>query len=214
MSGYSSCKHKNLYLSWKQQPNVYAMNDALTAQIRESIAVKEAVIADTTLLSNLATIIEVVTEVYAQGHKILIAGNGGSAADAQHFAAELVGRFTRERKAYPAIALTTDSSILTAWANDYEYETVFARQLEGLAQPGDVFIGISTSGNSKNIIAAVKECQKLGIRSICLLGNNGGALKDLATYSFTVPSPKTARIQEVHILAIHLICEAVEQTFV
>jgi len=144
------------------------------------------------------------------GKKILICGNGGSASDAQHFAAEIVGRFTRERKAWPAIALTTDSSILTAVANDYGYDTIFARQVEGLGQPDDVLIGISTSGNSPNVIKALEQAQKIDMATVALTGNGGGTLADLADMAVKAPSDVTARIQEVHIFILHFWADTAE----
>jgi len=147
---------------------------------------------------------------FNNGSKLLIAGNGGSAADSQHFAAEIVGRYKKERRGYPAIALTTDTSILTAWGNDYDFESVFSRQIESLGQQGDIFLGISTSGNSKNVILAVKKAKEMGMITIGLLGNNGGNLKDLVDMSIIVPSTNTARIQEVHITIIHILCEEIE----
>jgi D-sedoheptulose 7-phosphate isomerase len=124
----------------------------------------------------------------------------------------MVGRFKKERKGYPAIALTTDSSIITAWSNDYGFDTVFSRQLEALGREGDIFLGISTSGNSKNIIEAVKKAKQLGIFSICLLGHDGGKLRNIADISILVPSDNTPRIQECHIMFIHMICEEVEKS--
>lgn len=144
------------------------------------------------------------------GKKILIAGNGGSAADAQHFAAEFVGRFFKERSALPAIALTTDTSILTCIANDYGYNEIIARQIEALGKSGDVFIGISTSGNSENIIRAVKLARDMKLTTIGLLGKDGGILKDLCEYDVTVPLQETPRIQEFHTMTVHMICELAE----
>jgi len=137
------------------------------------------------------------------GCKIMICGNGGSASDAQHFAAEIVGRFERERRAYPAVALSTDTSILTAVGNDYGYDEVFARQVDGLGRPGDVLLGISTSGQSENVIRAVKRAKSLGLKTVGLLGKDGGALKRTVDQPIVVDSPTTARIQEVHIFILH-----------
>lgn len=147
------------------------------------------------------------------GNKLLFAGNGGSAADAQHIVTEFVCRFELERIALPAIALTTDTSLLTAIGNDFGFERLFARQLEGLAQKGDVFIGISTSGNSQNVLEAIKYAPQKGIKTIALLGKDGGKMKGLAEQSIIIPSNRTARIQEMHILVGHLICEYVEQNW-
>jgi D-sedoheptulose 7-phosphate isomerase len=144
------------------------------------------------------------------GNKVLICGNGGSAADSQHFAAEIVGRFEEERKAYPAIALTTDTSALTAIGNDYGFEKVFARQVEGLGQKGDILIGISTSGNSPNVIEAVKVAKEMGIFTVGFLGKDGGKLKDLVDKPFIVFHKSTARIQEVHLVLEHSLCKIID----
>jgi len=147
----------------------------------------------------------------AGGGKLLLMGNGGSAADAQHIAAELIGRFRRERRAVPAIALTVDTSALTALANDYGFETVFSRQVEALAREGDVVIGISTSGNSENVIRAVRRANEIGAVTLGLLGRDGGQLKDQVQLPIVVPSDDTARIQETHITIGHILCELLEQ---
>jgi D-sedoheptulose 7-phosphate isomerase len=144
-------------------------------------------------------------------HKLLIMGNGGSAADAQHFAAEMVGRFLMERKALPAIALTTDTSILTAVGNDYGFDEIFKRQVEALAGPGDVLIGISTSGNSLNIKRAFEAGKKIGAGTIGLLGRNGGEIGPMVDLNLTVPSFETPRIQETHLIIIHILCDLVEK---
>ena len=182
-------------------------------EIKESIEVKNKLLNSEGILNELSLIVDKINQCFQQGHKLLIAGNGGSAADAQHFAGEIVGRYKKERKGYPAIALTTDSSILTSWANDYSFDTVFLRQIEALAEKGDIFFGISTSGNSKNIIEGVKKAKEFGITTICLLGKDGGVLKDLADFSIIIPSNNTPRIQECHIMLIHIICEEVEKNF-
>lgn len=145
------------------------------------------------------------------GGKLLIFGNGGSAADAQHFAAEMTGRYRRERKGFAAIALSTDTSALTAIANDYGFDTVFARQVEALAEKGDVLFGISTSGNSANVIAAFKKGREIGCFCIALTGKGGGAAADVADISIIVPSDDTPRIQEVHAFIIHTLCEIIER---
>ena len=156
---------------------------------------------------------EICLNAIQNGNKIILAGNGGSAADSQHIAAEFTGRYLRERQSLPAIALTTDTSALTAIGNDYGYDFVFSRQLSGLANEGDIFVGISTSGNSKNILEAVKIAKSKKILTIGLLGKSGGLLKDLVDYSFVVSSNVTARIQEMHILIGHLICEYVDKEY-
>jgi D-sedoheptulose 7-phosphate isomerase len=145
------------------------------------------------------------------GGKLLLFGNGGSAADAQHLAAEFVGRFVRERRALPAIAFTTDSSILTAVGNDYGFEQVFARQVQAFGVPGDVAIGITTSGNSPNVLLGLKEAHARGLKTIGLAGKDGGVLKQSVDFPIVVGSPITARIQECHIAIGHLLCELVEE---
>lgn len=147
------------------------------------------------------------------GRKILFFGNGGSAADAQHLAAELVVRYRINRRALPAIALTTDTSILTAHSNDYGFETVFSRQVEALAQPGDVVVGISTSGTSKNVVAGLKAARDRGCIVVSFTGQNGADCAELAHHAYCVPSPVTAFVQECHLLAGHVLCEFVELAF-
>ncbi|AFI04287.1 D-sedoheptulose 7-phosphate isomerase [Helicobacter cetorum] len=145
--------------------------------------------------------------------KILICGNGGSASDAQHFAAELTGRYKLERKGLSAISLNTDTSALTAIANDYGYEEVFSRQLEAIGVQKDVLIGISTSGNSKNILKAYEKAKDLGVRTLSLVGRDGGQMKALSDITLIVPSNDTPRIQEIHILIIHILCDCIERHF-
>ncbi len=145
------------------------------------------------------------------GGKLLLMGNGGSAGDAQHIAAELIGRYKKERRALAAIALTVDTSILTCLGNDYGYDTIFERQIAGLAQSGDVVLGISTSGNSENVIRGLQRANEIGATTIALLGNQGGKAKNHAHLSIVVPSSDTARIQEVHITIGHIICELIEE---
>lgn len=164
-------------------------------------------------VNELMEVIDVITNSLKNKGKILIAGNGGSAADAQHFAAELVGRFMKERKGLSAVALTTDSSVLTCMGNDYGFDSIFSRQVEALGKEKDVFFGISTSGNSKNIIEAVKKAKEQGMITIGLLGKDGGILKDMCDYNLIFPYKETARAQEHHIMTIHLICEFVELAF-
>jgi D-sedoheptulose 7-phosphate isomerase len=144
-------------------------------------------------------------------NKILIIGNGGSAADSQHFAAELVGRYKKERRGLPAIALTTDTSIITAIGNDYSYNDIFSRQIEALANKGDLVIAISTSGNSANIIKAVETAKENGCFTVGLLGKDGGRLKDNVDLPVIIPVENTARVQECHILIVHMICEIIEE---
>ncbi len=167
-------------------------------------------VADT-LCGEIYKAAQLIKDSLAGGGKLLIMGNGGSAGDAQHIAAELVGRFKKERKALPAIALTTNSSTLTALGNDYEYAVIFSRQIEAFARKGDVVMGITTSGNSENVIRGLKLANEIGAVTIALLGNTGGKAKDVANVSIIVPSNDTGRIQEVHITVGHLICEIIEQ---
>ncbi|MEW5838898.1 MAG: SIS domain-containing protein [Pseudomonadota bacterium] len=147
------------------------------------------------------------------GGKILICGNGGSAADAQHIAAELVGRFGHTRRGLPALALTTDSSALTSIGNDFGFDAVFSRQVEALARAGDVLIGISTSGNSRNVLAATQSARQLGVTTLGLLGGTGGALKDVLDHALIAPSADTPRIQECHILIGHIWCAMIDEAF-
>ena len=163
------------------------------------------------LAGPIADCTQVLIEALKDGRKIMTMGNGGSAADAQHFAAELVGRFLMERKALPAIALTTDTSILTAVANDYGFDNVFNRQVEALANPDDILIGISTSGNSLNIKRALEAGKRIGVKTIGLLGRDGGEIGPLVDLNLTVPSSETPRIQEVHLIIIHILCDLVEK---
>jgi D-sedoheptulose 7-phosphate isomerase len=153
----------------------------------------------------------VLIEALKSGRKVLTMGNGGSAADAQHFAAELVGRFLLERKALPAIALTTDTSILTAVGNDYGFDDVFKRQVEALVNPGDVLIGISTSGNSLNIKRALEVGKSSGAKTVGLLGRDGGEIGSMVDTNLTVPSDETPRIQEAHLCIIHILCDLIEK---
>ncbi len=175
--------------------------------ILESIEVKQKLLVSAPLIQQIA---DRLSDVLQSGRKIMVCGNGGSAADAQHMAAELVGRFTMERRAFPVIALTTNSSTLTAWANDYSYETVFARQVEALAQAEDALIGISTSGNSSNILRAVEVAKSRNVHTIGLTGG-GGQLADMADLCLCVPSFSTPRIQEGHITVIHILCALIEE---
>lgn len=153
----------------------------------------------------------VTAKAITDGQKILLCGNGGSASDAQHIAAEFVGRFVNDRRALASIALTTDSSILTAIGNDYGYEEVFARQVDGLGKTGDILIAISTSGNSENVMRAVASAKTLGIKTVSLTGKSGGKLNGLCDYNFCVEYPTTSHIQECHITFLHMLCALVEE---
>lgn len=150
-------------------------------------------------------------ECLEKGGKVLVAGNGGSAADAQHFAAELVGRYMKERNALASIALTVDTSLLTAVGNDYGFDQIFSRQVEGLGKPGDIFLAISTSGNSPNLVRALESASQIGVTSIALLGKTGGSMKEHADHSFIVPSNETPRIQEAHEWIWHTWCDLIDQ---
>jgi D-sedoheptulose 7-phosphate isomerase len=161
-------------------------------------------------VANIAKCGELIHETLRSGKKVLLCGNGGSAADAQHIAAEFVGRYERERRAYPSIALTTDTSALTAIGNDYGYERVFARQVEGLANEGDVLIAISTSGNSPNVLAAIEKAREIGCKVIGMTGRSGGKMREVCDALVAVPADRTARIQEAHITIGHLWCEYVD----
>ena len=184
--------------------------DNIIQSINESINVKRAIIADEAILDTILRATQCCIDAYKRGNRVLLAGNGGSAADSQHIAAELVSRFNFDRPGLPAISLTTDTSMLTAIGNDYGYKHLFRRQLEANGEKGDVFIGISTSGNSENIICALKETKKLGMKSIGLTGCDGGGMFELCDICIKVPSSSTPRIQEGHITIGHIICEAVE----
>ncbi|MCI4624403.1 MAG: D-sedoheptulose 7-phosphate isomerase [Candidatus Magnetoovum sp. WYHC-5] len=168
-------------------------------------------------LKDMSGLIDVVgnkaVEALKNGNKILLAGNGGSAADSQHIAAELVGRFRKERQGLPAIALTTDTSIITAMANDYGYDRIFERQIEALAKEGDIFICISTSGKSPNLLLAALYAKKMGVYTVGLLGKSGGELKDNVDLPIIVKSNNTPRIQECHILIGHIVCEIIDSQF-
>lgn len=185
------------------------MKTFVERHFQESMRVKEK-----TLRTSLETIVlaaETMGEVFKAKKKVFLFGNGGSAADSQHIAAELVGRFQKERRALPAIALTTDTSALTALGNDYAFEMIFSRQLEALAQQGDMAIGISTSGNSSNVIAAIKQAKKMGLTTMTLTGHRGGKLAKLSDICIIVPSTNTAHIQESHICIAHTLCALVEE---
>jgi D-sedoheptulose 7-phosphate isomerase len=179
--------------------------------IEESIATKQSLLRSTDVVLTVAKASEVLVNALRQGNKALLFGNGGSAADAQHIAAELVGRFAFDRPALPALALSVNSSCVTAIGNDYGFDRVFSRQLEALARPGDVAIGISTSGNSSNVLNAMSTARKMSLHTIALTGGAGGNLKGSVDHCICVPSNETPRIQECHILIGHIIAELVER---
>lgn len=176
----------------------------------ESIKVKQDTLKNNA--NQIAQAAQAVIDTFKSGHKLFFCGNGGSAADSQHIAAEFIGRFQKERAAWPAIALTTDTSALTALGNDYTFDIVFSRQLQALGQKGDCIIGISTSGNSKNVLEAFKQARAMGIKTIGVTGGSGGQMGPLSDILIVAASPKTARIQESHLVVFHTICEIVENT--
>jgi D-sedoheptulose 7-phosphate isomerase len=180
-------------------------------QIQKSVETKNAILGDTTLLEKIDKAAEVITNAYRTGNKTLLAGNGGSAADAQHIAGEFVSRFYFDRPGIPSIALTTDTSILTAIGNDYGYDRLFSRQVQAQGVSGDVFIGISTSGNSENIVKALEACKGKGIFTIGLTGSKPCQMDKLCDICIKVPSPETPRVQECHILIAHILCCIVEE---
>lgn len=185
----------------------------MNSLILEEIAAKEQLLKDiqaSDYLDNVSFAATQLSKILASGNKILLAGNGGSAADAQHFAGEMVGRFLKNRKSLPALSLSVDPSVMTCIGNDYGYHEVFSRQLEGLGHQGDAFIAISTSGNSQNLIQAVQTARENGLFVIGMLGKNGGELKSLCNIALIVPSNSTPRIQETHTFTVHLLCELIE----
>jgi D-sedoheptulose 7-phosphate isomerase len=188
------------------------MQSYINNQIKQSLEIKRAILENDKLTTLIKEVAEKAVEVYRTGNKTLIAGNGGSAADAQHIAGEFVSRFYFDRPGLPSIALTTDTSVLTAVGNDYGFEELFARQIQANGVQGDMFIGISTSGNSKNVIKALHACKEKGLITVGLTGESGGKMTDLCDYCIQVPSNETPRIQESHILIGHIICAVVEES--
>jgi len=180
-------------------------------QVKKSYETKQVIYQDKDLLKKIELVSKKCVDLYRGSNKTILAGNGGSAADAQHIAAELVGRYGFDRPSIPSLALTTDTSNLTAIGNDYGYDKVFSRQLEGMGQKGDIFIGISTSGNSANIINAFNSAKEKGITTVALTGKDGGKMAKMADISLIVPSDSTPRIQESHILIGHIICDIIEK---
>lgn len=191
--------------------NIMDVDKIIIDQIKNSLLVKQKMLSDTEILKNINQAAILITEAYKKGNKTLLAGNGGSAADAQHIAGEFVSRFYFDRPGLPAISLSTDTSILTAIGNDYGFDRLFARQVQAQACVGDVFIGITTSGNSQNIIKALSACKEKSIKTIVLTGELGGKVADLCDICIKVPSTDTPRIQESHILIGHIICCIVEE---
>lgn len=185
------------------------MQNEIERQLREHQQVISSVLDS--MPGKICDLIDELVECFRRGNKLLVMGNGGSAADAQHFAGEIVSRFRMERRALPAIALSTDTSILTAIGNDYGFERVFVRQIEALASAGDLVIGISTSGSSKNVLLALEAAAAIGCRTVALVGGRGGPIADCADIQLVVPSNDTPRIQEGHITIIHIVCDLVEK---
>jgi D-sedoheptulose 7-phosphate isomerase len=189
----------------------YDFKNRVGALIEASIATKQSMLQDADVVAAVANVSEILVEALTGGNKILLFGNGGSAADAQHIAAELVGRFAFDRPALPALALSVNSSCVTAIGNDYGFDQVFSRQIEALGRAGDVAVGISTSGNSPNVLRAVVTAKTMGLRTIALTGLGGGKLKRAADRCICAPSSETPRIQECHILIGHIISDLVER---
>lgn len=181
--------------------------------IKESILVKNEILEDSKIKNTINKSVDIILEALKRGNKLYFCGNGGSAADAQHLAAEFTGRFYLDRQALPAEALHCNTSYMTAVANDYSYEDVYSRMIEGVSKPGDVLIGLSTSGNSKNIIKALKVAKLKKLHTISFTGLNGGLMKNHSDYLLDIPSENTPRIQECHILIGHIICQLVEKQF-
>ncbi len=188
------------------------MEQQIIKLLNESIKIKQLLVENKQQIEIISKVVQHIIDVYKNNKKVIVFGNGGSAADAQHMVAELIGRYKKERKPLEAISLNTNVSTLTALGNDYGYEIVFSRQLESCAKQGDVVIGITTSGKSKNVIKAIEVAKKIGCVTVALTGGDGGEIKNLVDYCICVPSYDTPRIQEAHITIIHIICDLVEQT--
>lgn len=188
------------------------MKNEIEAGIIESMEIKKAILSSD-IIEKIESAAQIIVSAFKSGKKVLLAGNGGSASQASHFAAEFVGRYKKEKKGLPAIALTADSSLITAWSNDYHYNSVFERQLQAFASPGDVFVAISTSGNSENVLRAVKEAKRLDMKVINLLGKGGGKMNNIGDINIVIPSDNTPIIQENHLMAFHIICEIVDMEF-
>ena len=186
-------------------------NKFISETIQQSINVKHGILGDRSLVALIARVAGAAVKVFRSGRKIMLAGNGGSAADAQHLAGELVNRFRFNRPALPALALSTDTSVMTAIANDSSFENVFVRQIEALGVRGDMFIGISTSGSSPNIVRALKLCRKMKIVSVGLTGQNSAKMGKHCDYCLAVPSEDTPRVQEAHIMTGHILCDIIEE---
>ena len=192
-------------------PNSTTTTDLVRSRVQSALDLQRAVLSDAVIVEQVARVGATMSRALSEGHRILLFGNGGSAADAQHIAAELVGRFLKERRPLPAMALTVNSSVTTAIANDYDFDAIFERQVEAFGQAGDVAVGISTSGNSPNVLRGIEMARSIGAFTVGLAGSTGGALRDSADECVRVPSTDTQRIQEVHILLGHILCEIVDQ---
>ena len=189
------------------------MSNQIKSIIQSSIATKQQILDNEQLISILEECSNVITQAFKDGKKVLFCGNGGSAADAQHLAAEFSGRFYTDREALPAEALHCNTSYITAVANDYSYDVVYARMINGIGKPGDILVGLSTSGNSKNIVEAFKTAKLKNMITIGLTGESGGVMKNISDYLLNVPSNDTPRIQESHIMLGHIICQLVEEKY-
>lgn len=187
------------------------INPLVKERIAESISVKHQLLENEVLLDTVSRLADAIVECINCGGKLVLCGNGGSASDALHFAGEIVGRFVKERKAWPAVVLNADVATMTAIANDYGYDDVFARQAEGHLKPSDIFIGISTSGNSENVYRALLKAKEIGARTACLVGKDGGKIGREVDFPIIVPCQVTARVQECHINLIHILCEIAEK---
>lgn len=189
------------------------MKHLVQKQLAQSIGTMQATLADLHIADTISKIAELTANAMLAGRKLMVAGNGGSAADAQHLVAEFVVRLRANRPALRAIALTTDTSIITAGGNDFGFDCIFARQIEALGQPGDIFLGISTSGNSKNILQAIQQAKSMNITTIGFTGNGGGQMKPLCDHNIIIPSDVTMNIQECHLALEHIFCMAVERFY-
>lgn len=187
------------------------MEEIVRERLKESAAIKLILVSDGRLIHSVTQLAREIINCIEKGGKLALCGNGGSATDALHFAGEVVGRFQRERCAWPAMTFNADVSVLTSIANDYGYEDVYARQAEAFLKQGDILIGISTSGNSENVLRAMQQARKMGVRTAALLGNDGGKIRECADIPIIVPGSITARVQEAHITLIHIICELAEE---
>lgn len=199
--------------STQESSSLQQLVSVVKRQLTASVSVLQSVMDDPQIAATVAAAAERTAQAMKQGRKLMVAGNGGSAADSQHLVAEFVSRLTVDRPALPAIALTVDTSILTAIGNDYDYQNVFERQIEALGQPGDVFFALSTSGNSRNVIKGLTRARQLGVTTIGYSGNGGGGMAELCDYSIVVPSSVTMNIQEAHIALEHIFCMLVEKCY-